>query len=39
MAIGTPNTPPKVDKIEIAIPKDNGEMDEQTLLFQDALKK
>lgn len=39
MAIGTPNTPPKVDKIEIAIPKDNGKMDEQTLLFQDALKE
>lgn len=39
MAINTPNTPPKVDKIEIAIPKDNGEMDEQTLLSQDALKK
>ncbi len=39
MAISTPNTPPKVDKIEIAIPKDNGKINQQTLLFQDALKK
>lgn len=39
MGINTPNIPPKIDKIEISTPKNNGEIHEQIFPFQEAAKK